>query len=77
MSTVRYTVYAYSPTQNQEIRRIDLADPLEDLTLEQAQQHADWFARIQNRDMTMRTNDWQGRVKQENLGISTLDGYQG
>ena len=77
MSTIRYTVYAYSPKLNQEIRRIDLANPLAELTQAQAQQDADWFALVQNRDRAMHTDDWRGLVKQESLGIETLDGYLG
>lgn len=75
MATVRYVVYAYSPTLNQKVRRFDLANINAQLTIEQAEQDAEWFALVQNRDQYLHATDWQGLVEQEEHGIDTLPGF--
>ena len=76
MSTTRYTVYAYSPTLNQQVRRFDLTE-LDNYTQEQAEQHAYFFAQLQNTNQYMNTQDWQPQVVLEAHGIDTLPGYIG
>jgi len=74
MSTSRYTVYAHSPSTNQTVRRFDLTDS-DNYTESQANEHADWFARLQNTNAYMNTRDWQPLVILEAHGIDTLPGY--
>jgi hypothetical protein len=76
MSTSRYTVYAFSPTLNQQIRRFDLTES-GDYTLEQANEHAEWFALLNNKNRYLQTEDWQPLVQLEQHGIDTIPGYQG
>jgi len=76
MPTTRYTVYAHSPSTNQTVRRFDLADS-DNYTESQANEHADWFARLQNTNACMNTRDWVGQVRLEAHGIDTLPGYLG
>ena len=70
-----YTVWAYSPTLNQEHRLLKLADLAPEQDRARAQQDADAFASIYNRDRKQNATDWRGRVKLETVGISTLPGY--
>lgn len=76
MPTTRYTVYAHSPSTNQTVRRFDLTDS-DNYTESEANQHAEWFARLQNTNAYMNTRDWVGQVKLEDHGIDTLPGYIG
>lgn len=69
-----YTVWAYSPSLNQEHRQVDLSNQ-QNLTEQQAQRAADSFAHIYNRDRKLNAVDWRARVKNEQLGIATLPGY--
>ena len=75
MSTQRYTVYAYSPSLNQQVRQFDLAHVTADITLEQANQAANYFAIMQNQLQYLRTQDWQPHVVLESHGIDTIPGY--
>ena len=69
------TVWAHSPSTNEWQRRFDLANVNETLTHAQAQQHADAFAGIMNRDKKLHLTDWRGVVKLEEVGIQTIPGY--
>ena len=75
MATSRYTVYAYSPSLNQRIRMFDLAHINAQLTKEQADKDAEFFALKQRTDRYMHAEDWQGQVSLEEHGIDTLPGY--
>jgi len=77
MATQRYTVYAFSPRLNQRVRQFNLAHINDNITLEQANQDADYFARLQNTNNYMHTNDWQAEVVLESHGIDTLPGFIG
>jgi len=76
MANQRYTVYARSDTLNQEVRRFDLTNVLnDDITYEQAQLDAVNFAQLQNDQQCMKTTDWQPLVRVEDLGIDTMPGF--
>ena len=72
-----YTVWAYSPSTNQEYRQLNLANlaPIQEQAT--AQRDADSFAHIHNRDRKLGATDWVGVVKFEQVGIQTLPGYIG
>ena len=53
MSQQAWAIYAWSPSTNQRVRQFRLADVTTNYTQQQAQQHADAFAGIQNRDQYM------------------------
>jgi hypothetical protein len=72
-----YTVWAYSPTLNQEHRLLDLADTTPYTDQAEAQRDADAFAHTYNRNRKERAEDWIGVVKLETVGITTLPGYIG
>jgi len=67
-----YTVYAYSPSQNQEIRRVELADPHKRLTEAEALTTAEFWAITQNAAGSLGAHDWQPRVKLETVGLGTI-----
>ena len=69
------TVWAWSPSTNEWQRQFNLANVNEQLTQAQAQQMADGFAGILNRDKKLHLTDWQGVVKLEEVGIQTIPGY--
>jgi hypothetical protein len=69
------TIWAHSPSLNEWHRQFDLANIRQELTMDQAQQHADMFAHIYNRDARSRVTDWVGVVKIESVGIETIPGY--
>ena len=72
-----YTVSAYSPSLNQTIRQIDLANILDETsTQQQAQQAAEQFARLQNSRFHMQACDWTAQVQLEEVGIQTIPGFQ-
>jgi hypothetical protein len=77
MAVQRYTVYAYSPTLNQQVRQFDLAHVDSDITEQQAQRDAYYFALLQNTNCYMNTQDWQAKVVLELHGIDTIPGYIG
>ena len=71
-----YTIWAYSPSLNEEHRWFDLAQvphPVEDQQL--AQRLADSAAYTFNQQHKNNATDWVGVIKLENVGIETLDGY--
>ena len=72
-----YTILAYSPSLNQTVRQFDLSDLnlVQDAGL--AQQLADSFAELQNRDAKMSVADWQGRVELTQVGIETWPSFNG
>ena len=77
MAQTTWTVYAYSPSLNQRVRRFDLANMQTEITEQQARQHADNFAELQRTNQYMMAQDWQAVVELEQLGIDTLPGYMG
>jgi len=73
---VIYTVEAYSPSLNQTVRQFDLTNIVPELmTKEQADFLAGKFAALQTQQFYMHVCDWQPLVKQQEVGIQTLDGY--
>ena len=70
-----YTIWAYSPSTHIEQRWFNLHD----LELVQdpvyAQQLADGFAFVCNRDGKNQTADWQGLIKLETVGVQTLTNF--
>jgi hypothetical protein len=73
---VIYTVEAYSPSLHQTVRQFDLTNVVDEtLTKEQAEQLAQQFADVQNRQFYMHVCDWQAKVIQQDVGIHTVDGY--
>jgi hypothetical protein len=75
MATI-YTVEAYSPSTGQTVRQFDLTDIVnEQMTQQQADLAALRFAQLQNSNFYMHACDWQPLVKQQQVGIQTLDGY--
>jgi len=71
-----YTVEAYSPSLHQTVRQFDLTNVVDEtLTKEQAEQLAQQFADVQNRQFYMHVCDWQAKVIQQDVGIHTVDGY--
>jgi len=71
-----YTVEAYSASLHQTVRQFDLTNVVdEQLTREQAEQLAQQFADLQNRNFYMHACDWQAKVIQQDVGIHTVDGY--
>ena len=73
--TTLLTVYAYSPTLNQRVRRFDLSNVLADLTPAEAARDAENFAQLQNQNQYLKATDWQALVVEEQLGIETVPGY--
>ena len=75
MTTI-YTVEAYSPSTGQTVRQFDLTDIVnEQMTQQQADLAALRFAQLQNQNFYMHACDWQPLVKQQEVGIQTVDGY--
>jgi hypothetical protein len=70
-----YTVWAYSPSLNEEHRQFDLANMQLEQDERRAQQAADAFAGIYRRDKKQHATDWIGRIKHEQTGIETLSTY--
>ena len=76
MAIQRYTVYAYSPTLNQSVRRFDLSNVTnDDITYEQAMTDATNFAQLQNTNQYMKTTDWLAQVQEESLGYDTIPNF--
>jgi hypothetical protein len=76
MAIQRYTVYAYSPSLNQSVRRFDLANVHNnDVSYEQAMIDATNFAQLQNSQQYMKTSDWLARVEEEQLGYDTMPNF--
>jgi len=75
MATI-FTVEAYSPSLNQTVRLFDLTNIVDEtLTLEAANLAAQRFASLQSSNFYMHACDWQPVVKQQEVGIQTVDGY--
>jgi hypothetical protein len=75
MATI-YTVEAYSPSLHQTVRQFDLTNVVnEQMTQQQADLAAQRFAALQNQNFYMHACDWQPLVKQQEVGIQTIDGY--
>lgn len=70
-----YTVWAYSPSLNQEHRFVDLADTTPHDNYQEALREALAFAHEFNRVRKQHATDWQARVKEEAVGITTIPGY--
>lgn len=72
-----YTVWAKSPSLNQEIRQFDLTGGAHNAYTDQnlAARDAASFAQRLNATQHLRTNDWEAWVKYEQVGIETLPGY--
>ena len=75
MSTQRYTVYAYSPSLNQQVRQLNLSNLLATPTQAQAEQDAHYFALLKNQEHYLHASDWQARVQLEEHGIDTMPGW--
>ncbi len=69
------TIWAWSPSLNEWHRQFDLANIRAELTDIQAQQAADSFAYLCNRDHKSHATDWVGVVKTESVGVATIPGY--
>jgi hypothetical protein len=70
-----YRIEAYSPSLNQRQQQVDLLNQLdESMTLAQAQQLADGFARVKNRNFDMHVSDWQGQATPQEVGLHTISG---
>ena len=72
---MKYTVWAHSPSLNEWQRQFDLSNMTRAPSQAEAQQDADAFAGILNRDRKQNATDWLGVVKLEELGIQTIPGY--
>jgi hypothetical protein len=73
---VIYTVEAYSPSLGQTVRQFDLTNVVnEQLTQAEANLMAQRFAALQSQNFYMHACDWQPLVKQQEVGIQTVDGY--
>jgi hypothetical protein len=71
-----FTVEAYSPSLGQTVRQFDLTNVVnEQLTLAEATFMAQRFAQLQSEQFYMYACDWQPLVKQQEVGIETVDGY--
>jgi len=71
-----YTIEAYSPSTGQTVRWFDLTNIVnEQMTKDQAELAASRFAQLQNSNFYMHVCDWQPLVKQQQVGIETVDGY--
>jgi hypothetical protein len=78
MATTEYTIYAYSPSTNQEVREFNLQTPQTNPGAQNhkySQQIAEAFAYRLNQQSYLKANDWVGRVKQEQLGFDTIPNY--
>jgi predicted ester cyclase len=69
------TIWAWSASTNEWQREFNLTTVMEQLTETEAQQRADGFAGMLNRDRKLHLSDWQGVVKLEETGIATIPGY--
>ena len=75
MATI-YTVEAYSPSLGQTVRQFDLTHVVnEQLTQAEANLMAERFAQLQCQQFYMHVCDWQPLVKQQQVGIETMDGF--
>jgi hypothetical protein len=73
-----YAIFAHSPSLNQTVREMDLANLNTPITAQvEAQQRADAFAGIYNRDRKLQTSDWQGKIEWQEFGEHTIPGYRG
>ncbi len=69
-----YSIYAYSPSLNQKHREIQLnGEHITDPRL--AQQRANGFASIYNRDRKQHKEDWVGQIELETYGVESIPGY--
>lgn len=75
--SLEYTVHAYSPQLNQEIRQFNLEGGANNSYTSEldANNWAQSLAQRLNNEKFMTVNDWQARVKFEDLGIHTIPGY--
>ncbi len=74
---LQYTIWAYSPSLNQELRWFNLQnlEPVTDASL--AEKLANSHAQVFNGIAKMNATDWVGRTKHEDLGLDTFPGAQG
>ena len=70
-----YTIWAYSPSTHIEQRWFNLHDLELCQSESYAQQLADGFAYVCNRDGKNQTNDWVGVIKLEQVGVETLTNF--
>jgi len=75
--TQQYTVWAKSPSLNQELRMFDLTGGQNNIfeTDIAAGQAAASFAQRLRDQQHMHTQDWEAWVKIEHVGVTTLDNY--
>ena len=71
----KYTIWAWSNSQQQSIHQINLDAMPPDLTEQQAKQRADAFAMTLNNQQHLTATDWTGEVKLEEVGYHTMPGY--
>jgi hypothetical protein len=72
MMSEQYTVWAYSPSQHQEVRLVSGAHPATQIEAEQA---GEFFVAGLNEDQYLRAGDWQVRIKYEPVGFESLEGW--
>jgi hypothetical protein len=68
----QYTVWAYSPSQHQEVRLVTSEHPPTQLAAEQA---AEFFIAGLNERQYLQAGDWQARIKYEPVGFESLEGW--
>lgn len=76
--TKQYTVWAKSPSLNQELRMFDLTGGINNVfetDVAAAQASASFAQRLRDQQH-MRTADWEAWVKIEEVGITTIPSYQ-
>lgn len=72
---LKYTIWAWSNSQQQRMHQINLDAMPADATLTQAQLRADAFAMTLNNQQHLTATDWCGEVKLEDVGYHTMPGY--
>ena len=72
--TEEYTVYAHSPSLNQEVRQFNLEGGTRQAITDRrlAEQWARAFAESLSQQGYMQASDWVSRVKFEQLGLDTF-----
>lgn len=76
--TQQYTVWARSPSLNQELRMFDLTGGQNNVytsDVDAAQAAASFAQRLRDQKH-MHTSDWEAWVKIEQVGVTTLPNYQ-
>ena len=76
--TQQYTVWARSPSLNQEMRMLDLTGGQNNIftTDQEAAQAAASFAQRLRDQRHMHTQDWEAWVKIEHAGVTSMPNYE-